>query len=698
MSGDVKTTGEFKSAAGSNFRMAGGNVGAFWYKDSGRHYLMLTDSGKAETGTFNALRPVSVDLPTGFVTLGEGALVKKGLEVQSGALTMTTNYIKGARDSIFLRDHGNGNASISAGLNDKGEAGDLYLGYQAAATGSAGFNTRSVRMGVPLNWNAAYALINADGLLNSERMYGPIKTAVVPGKSTRYTLVGGDDNTNRGATIIAAGECGKMLTEGLPNLETEQVHIGGDDSAGITLHTGLQNGYGSYTHKKVVVKDGELYAVDGTKRVLRQGAAFGLGNRQGEVNDAKDFTEDKTADFDKLITAGTFGVTGNWLNTVNNTGVAQSSTCIVEVLVRPWATGPSYVQRQHFGISTSGVRYAERTGTGTYPNITWSKWAEGGTYQNNLEYRLTIERPGDAAYPYMTMSKPQLREGFAANSAYTVGNMQFKVGEKSDQNNPDSGQLAALVQGNMFGDNTMGELYLASRNIVTGGTTCIARLSHNGFTTTHGSKSLNWKDGILLADNQRVYTQGFKPTAADVAAIPTTGKAQVRTQLGFMTLNYADDTSLRDLSYSGMYRINGTSLNDKKLPNLMMHCAHPTYSNGAHARGIGFGYGGSSWDVSTTAFDKDGKFLGQSMIYHEQNKPTAADVQALSLKGGKIVGKVEATDVEARLTHNLGYMVQKPYGSTYDDGTMIRSYYRAHDSGKPGQGWAGLKFDKFTPA
>ncbi|MGL4508257.1 MAG: hypothetical protein ACRCUF_21255, partial [Aeromonas sobria] len=29
--------------------------------------------------------------------------------------------------------------------------------------------------------------------------------------------------------------------------------------------------------------------------------------------------------------------------------------------------------------------------------------------------------------------------------------------------------------------------------------------------------------------------------------------------------------------------------------------------------------------------------------------------------------------------------------------SMIRSYYRAHDNAKPGQGWAGIKFDKFNP-
>lgn len=165
----------------------------------------------------------------------------------------------------IFRDHGNGNVSMSGSANADGVAGDLYLGYNSGTA----HMTKSVRLESPLSWKGSPTIVNADGKLNSENMYGPIRTEQ-DGTGVWHTIVGGSDTINRGRTIIAAGEAGKQIADST-SASDEVVHIGGDTNAGIYLHTGLQNGWGGGTHKRVKVDAGELYAVDGTKRVYHEG-------------------------------------------------------------------------------------------------------------------------------------------------------------------------------------------------------------------------------------------------------------------------------------------------------------------------------------------------------------------------------------------------------------------------------------------
>lgn len=72
-------------------------------------------------------------------------------------------------------------------------------------------------------------------------------------------------------------------------------------------------------------------------------------------------------------------------------------------------------------------------------------------------------------------------------------------------------------------------------------------------------------------------------------------------------------------SLSGFFRGNGDVLNNNSLPSMEIHIAHPAYSNAGHARGIGFSYGGTSFNVSTTAWDAEGNYLGEKTILTEEN-------------------------------------------------------------------------------
>lgn len=97
-SGDVMA-GELASTYHSTYRMVIGDYGTFWHQNGNALYLMLTKKGD-QYGTYNDLRPLSVNLATGNVTMTNGLL----LGGAAPALQMGTGTIY----------HGDGNIQGSA--------------------------------------------------------------------------------------------------------------------------------------------------------------------------------------------------------------------------------------------------------------------------------------------------------------------------------------------------------------------------------------------------------------------------------------------------------------------------------------------------------------------------------------------------------------------------------------------------------
>ena len=64
------------------FRMVSGNYGSFWRQDGATTYLLLTASGD-QYGSWNALRPLSVDDVTGNVTIGTQLAVANSVQAVS---------------------------------------------------------------------------------------------------------------------------------------------------------------------------------------------------------------------------------------------------------------------------------------------------------------------------------------------------------------------------------------------------------------------------------------------------------------------------------------------------------------------------------------------------------------------------------------------------------------------------------------
>lgn len=71
LTGTLKTSAEIQSTHIDNYRMVGGGFGSFWRNDGNRLYLLLTKEND-QYGTFNNLRPFSVDVRTGAAAFESG--------------------------------------------------------------------------------------------------------------------------------------------------------------------------------------------------------------------------------------------------------------------------------------------------------------------------------------------------------------------------------------------------------------------------------------------------------------------------------------------------------------------------------------------------------------------------------------------------------------------------------------------------
>ena len=83
LTGTLKTSAEIQSTHIDNYRMVGGGFGSFWRNDGNRLYLLLTKEND-QYGTFNNLRPFSIDVRTGAASV-------QGLHIDSNWPAITTS-------------------------------------------------------------------------------------------------------------------------------------------------------------------------------------------------------------------------------------------------------------------------------------------------------------------------------------------------------------------------------------------------------------------------------------------------------------------------------------------------------------------------------------------------------------------------------------------------------------------------------
>lgn len=74
----LSAAGEIVSTNANQFRMVQGNYGIFWRNDGSNTYLLATNAGD-QYGSWNALRPLTVNNATGTVVIGNGLSISSGI-------------------------------------------------------------------------------------------------------------------------------------------------------------------------------------------------------------------------------------------------------------------------------------------------------------------------------------------------------------------------------------------------------------------------------------------------------------------------------------------------------------------------------------------------------------------------------------------------------------------------------------------
>ncbi|MGL5015792.1 MAG: hypothetical protein ACRC6V_16145 [Bacteroidales bacterium] len=466
----INASGEIKNKGSNGFRMSEGQIGTFWRKDSSNLYLMRTESGQAESGTWSAHRPFSMDLASAKVTIGNGLIVREGLELLS-PLVAGTQYIKGANNGIIMRDHGNGNVTLSAGQNADGTAGDLYLGYNATASGTNGYKTRNVKLTVPMVSNAGAVIIDGTGGINGDSISGGAFQVLTDGNNVKHTIVGGSDTINRGRTIVAAGESGKQIADNT-STGAEDLHLAADGT--IFLETSVQSGYA--TRKTIKMTAGEIYAVDGTKRVYHQGfkpsagdmnaapAGFGLGG-----NGARCPNEN----CDEAVQSGFYAIYAGTTGTPEGTGPSGS-----KMIVTAWSN--QHISQMFFRVTDN--RTYTRSSKLVNSVVVWGDWAE----LYSTERKPTVTDLGAVA---------RTDVNFDISGGYST--IVNKIPRVKSDGVMEVGKYIDFHEKDSTAD-------FDSRLEVVG-------------------KDLRVQGGKLLVGSNEVYHTGRKPTPADIGAMPIGG-------------------------------------------------------------------------------------------------------------------------------------------------------------------------------
>lgn len=118
LTGTLKTSAEIQSTHIDNYRMVGGGFGSFWRNDGNRLYLLLTKEND-QYGTFNNLRPFSVDVRTGAAAFESGIHIGgnwPAITTSSGTTWHPDGNVQGAAWGGYLSNWLNQN--ISAAQNN----------------------------------------------------------------------------------------------------------------------------------------------------------------------------------------------------------------------------------------------------------------------------------------------------------------------------------------------------------------------------------------------------------------------------------------------------------------------------------------------------------------------------------------------------------------------------------------------------
>lgn len=106
VAGNIKNTGEIQSETTNSYRHVYGNYGTFWRNDGNDLYLMLTNSGD-QYGSYNDLRPLSVDFATGVCDISGTAVGTESKLSSTGVYPRVSMNTTATADFNTFKTQGN---------------------------------------------------------------------------------------------------------------------------------------------------------------------------------------------------------------------------------------------------------------------------------------------------------------------------------------------------------------------------------------------------------------------------------------------------------------------------------------------------------------------------------------------------------------------------------------------------------------
>ncbi|EFK5448245.1 TPA: tail fiber protein [Escherichia coli] len=112
LSGGLTSSGEIVSKYANGFRIAYGSFGFFIRNDGGSTYFMLTASGDT-LGSWNGLRPITINNTSGVVSIGNGLNVTGGVNGSLNGNASTATKLQTARNINGVKFDGSGDININ---------------------------------------------------------------------------------------------------------------------------------------------------------------------------------------------------------------------------------------------------------------------------------------------------------------------------------------------------------------------------------------------------------------------------------------------------------------------------------------------------------------------------------------------------------------------------------------------------------
>ncbi|CAI0906686.1 phage tail protein [Serratia proteamaculans] len=187
LTGIVKTSAEIQSLTADNYRLIGGDYGTFWRNDGKSLYLMVTNA-KNQYGTFNGLRPFTVDVKTGNTNIGHDVGIAGELKTQK---SFRADKSVSIGEDLWVDRNANvagnlkvGNATYQTDGNINGAAWDGYLS-----------NWLSNNINGRATWDYVNGTFMRDMRLGGEAQTGPGRWGV---RAPAGCVVTGADVTKEG--------------------------------------------------------------------------------------------------------------------------------------------------------------------------------------------------------------------------------------------------------------------------------------------------------------------------------------------------------------------------------------------------------------------------------------------------------------------------------------------------------------------